>query len=194
VELRHLGRMDRQIARLSRMVTDLLDVSRLERGTLRIRPVELELKQLVTEAVEELRPLSLERLLAPSLPEEAARVSADPDRIRQVLSNLVDNALKYTPADARVQVSLTLRDGTARVEVHDHGAAIPEAELKKLFSPFVRLRSAHHQEGLGLGLYISREIVARHGGRTGVTSAEGTGSVFFFELPLLARAQAQTER
>jgi signal transduction histidine kinase len=71
------------------------------------------------------------------------------------------------------------------VEVHDHGAVIPEPELKKLFAPFVRLRSAHHQEGLGLGLYISREIVARHGGSSGVRSTEAEGSVFFFELPLL---------
>jgi PAS domain S-box-containing protein len=179
---RHLTRMDRQLSRLTRMVADLLDVSRLERGTLTLRPTVLDLTLLLAEAVEELRPAAEPQRLELGLPSAPLPLLVDADRIRQVISNLVDNALKYTPPHTPVRVSLSTTEAGARVEVRDFGKPLTPEQRQRLFLPFVRLGSPHHQEGLGLGLYISREIASRHGGTLEVHSDED-GNTFSFELP-----------
>ncbi len=181
----HLARIDRQLARLTRMVNDLMDVSRLDRGVVVIQPRRIDLAALVADTVEEFRLVAPSRKLDAQVPAESVQIEADPDRIRQVLANFLDNALKYTPPDAPVKVELEKLDGRARLTVTDRGPGIPECERELLFTRFFRAQSPLHQEGLGLGLYISQEIIHRHAGVIGVEGAEGGGSTFFFELPLV---------
>jgi signal transduction histidine kinase len=117
--------------------------------------------------------------------------SFDPLRLGQVLTNLLDNALKYTPAGGEVWVVAERRDGEAWVSVRDSGIGVPEAERERLFLPFYRAvnASAGSPDGLGLGLYISRGIVEGHGGRLWVEAAAGGGSVFTIALPLAGSAK-----
>jgi signal transduction histidine kinase len=184
----HLARMDRQIARLSRMAGDLLDVSRLERGTLVVRPVPTDLRALVEETVLDLRPMAESRPLVLHVPDQPVPAHVDPDRVRQVLGNLVDNALKYSPPRAPIDVTLAAEDGWAQIGVRDSGAPFLPEQRARLFLPFARLRSPHHQEGLGLGLYLSREIAERHGGTLAVESDEEHGNCFVLALPREPRA------
>ena len=139
------------------MVNDLLDVSRLDRGVVAFHPIRLDLAALVSETMDEFRLLVGARELELHLPDRPVPAEADPDRIRQVLLNFLDNALKYTPSHGPVAVALTTTNGSARVEVTDRGPGIPEDEWDLLFTRFFRVQSPIHQEGLGLGLYIARD-------------------------------------
>jgi hypothetical protein len=179
-----LSRMERYTGRLTRLANDLLDASRLERGQLHIRTRPVELRRLVADMVEDFRQQHPQRPLDVQLPEGMAWVGADRDRIEQVLGNFLDNAMKYTPPQARVAVRLAPGEGAFRVSVSDEGPGISPEEQHLLFQRFNRLSSSVHQPGLGLGLYISREIIARHGGTLGVHDHPGRpGITFFFELP-----------
>jgi PAS domain S-box-containing protein len=179
-----VSRMERYTHRLNRLAGDLLDASRLERGQLHIRPRPVDLRALVADVADDFRHQHPQRPLDVALTEGVAWVDADRDRIEQVLANLLDNAMKYTPREARVAVRLAQWDGTFRVSVTDEGPGISPEERERLFQRFHRLSSSLHQPGLGLGLYISREIMTSHGGTLGVSSTPGLpGITFFFELP-----------
>jgi signal transduction histidine kinase len=129
-------------------------------------------------------------------------VAADPDMLRQVLANLVENAVKYSPRGGRVHVSLEPQEGRVLFAVRDEGLGIPLREQERIFEKFFRLdpNLARGVGGTGLGLYISRELVRRMGGRIWVASREGEGSTFFFELPVAGpeehapEVEAPTER
>jgi signal transduction histidine kinase len=119
-------------------------------------------------------------------PPDLPPIAADADKLRQVLVNLVENAIKYSPDGGRVEVALTALPGLLRFAVQDEGLGIPPAEQARIFEKFYRL-DPHLTRGVGgtgLGLYICREIVRRMGGRIGVESRPGEGSTFSFELPL----------
>ncbi len=179
-----ISRMERYTGRLNRLAGDLLDASRLERGQLHIHPRPVDLRALVADVSDDFRHQHPQRRLDVELTEGVAWVGADRDRIEQVLANLLDNAMKYTPPEARVSVRLARWDCAFRVSVTDEGPGIPSEEQERLFQRFHRLSSSIHQPGLGLGLYISREIITRHGGTLGVSSTPGSpGVTFFFELP-----------
>jgi len=119
-------------------------------------------------------------------PEPAPDVAADPDGLRQELVNLVENAIKYSPEGGRVELELAQSDGRVRFAVRDAGLGIPASEHERIFEKFFRLdpNLSRGVGGTGLGLYISREIVRRMGGRIRVESEPGSGSTFSFELPL----------
>ena len=121
-----------------------------------------------------------------SAPARAVQVAADPDGLRQVLVNLVENAVKYSPDGGRVELELEPGDGRVRFSVRDRGLGIPAAEHERIFEKFYRLdpNLSRGVGGTGLGLYICREIVRRMGGRIRVESEPGRGSTFSFELPL----------
>jgi two-component system sensor histidine kinase VicK len=179
-----VSRMERYTGRLNRLAGDLLDASRLERGQLHIRTRPVDLRALVADVADDFHHQHPQRPLEVELTEGVAWVGADRDRIEQVLANLLDNAMKYTPREARVTVRLAQWDGSFRVSVTDEGPGIAPEEQERLFQRFYRLSSSIHQPGLGLGLFISREIVERHGGTLGVSSTPGRpGVTFFFELP-----------
>jgi signal transduction histidine kinase len=174
-----------QGTRLTQITEEILLASRLDRGELRLETSRLDLAELVRATVETMRqrlPSSIS--LTTQLESNGAAVG-DRDRVEQVLVNLLDNAIKYSPDGGAVVVSTMRVPEAVRVTVQDEGIGIPQPEQSAIFEKFYRA-DPHLKEvpsGTGLGLYISRELVRRMGGRIGVRSQLGAGSTFFFELP-----------
>jgi signal transduction histidine kinase len=191
-----LERTDRQILRLGRLVSDLVDVSRIQAGKLEMRPEACELAAIVREAVREQVAAWPQRAIALMIPPHLdAHITADPDRIGQVVTNYLTNALKYSPDDTKVVVTVQADDGRGLVEVRDHGQGLDMGQQMHLFERFYRAPGIEQQSGsgvgLGLGLHICKTIIERHGGSVGVTSVPGEGSVFWFALPLDERAESR---
>lgn len=196
-----LTRMERQTKLLTRLVQDVLDVVRMRSGPFPIDPVRCDLLALVREVVEEQRQLAAPRtiLLDPGTP-DAATVAADGERIAQVLTNYLTNALRYSDPDLPVTVGACLQDapgsGTgcreARVWVRDQGIGLSKDEQELVWDRFYRSDAARRYSGsaagMGLGLAICRGIIEQHNGRVGVESAPGQGSTFWFTLPLAESA------
>lgn len=180
-----IERMLHQVDRMARMVSDLLDASRLDRGKLAIRPEPVDLIKLVSSTVEEFQRQFPRRELRLDAPEGSLMLTADATRIEQVLSNLIDNAFKYCPDSTGVQVTVETSGAKVAVSVADEGPGIPEEHRTRLFTRFFRVKSeiAPDQPGLGLGLYICRVIVELHGGTIDVASELGRGSTFTVTLP-----------
>jgi PAS domain S-box-containing protein len=173
--------------RLARIVNDVLWVSRLESDGLRttIEPCDgVALTRGVVEAARQYVPPSIKVVF--SAPKDAPPVAADADKIRQVLTNLVDNAVKYSPDGGQVNVELVVVDARLRFIVRDEGLGVPPAEHRRIFEKFYRLDPdlTRGVGGTGLGLYISRELLERMGGRIWVESSGHGGSTFVAELPL----------
>ncbi len=183
-----LTRAETAALRQNRLVSDLLDVSRIQSGKLEIVPERIELGQLVRQCVEEQRLAHPGRSIMLELPEEEAPVLGDADRIGQVITNYLSNALKYSGEEKPVMVLLRLDGQRARVAVRDEGPGVPPEEQGPIWDRFYRSPGAEHQSGsgvgLGLGLHISKTIVERHGGQVGVESVPGAGATFWFTLPL----------
>ncbi len=175
------------LVRLTTLINDLLDASRIEAGRLALHPEPTRLDGLVEHVIHGMEAYRGERHIEFSHPEEAVQVHGDPYRLEQVLANLLENALKYSPDGGTVRVRLRVTGDVALLSVHDEGIGIPPEDQKLLFDRFFRARNASSRSfgGLGLGLYISRDIVERHGGRIWVESEVGRGSTFFVALPLL---------
>jgi signal transduction histidine kinase/GAF domain-containing protein len=176
-----------QTERLRGLVNDLLDATRLRQGRLELRRGACDLTALTASVVEELREATHgPHRIVLRRPDHAVVGPWDADRLRQVLVNLVDNALKYSPAGGAVTVGITRTRHEAVVTVEDQGVGIPASELPKLFRPFGRADHppARNIPGFGLGLYICKDIVERHGGHIGVTSCPGEGTSVTFSLPL----------
>lgn len=182
----HLEILDQVTNRIQKLVEDLLDLSRFERGVIPLELQRLHLQAFVAELVEvqqvEADQKQLE--LACSLPPPNLIVKADPDRLNQIITNLITNAIRYTPAGGKIEVRARAADDTtALIEVQDSGIGIAPEHLPHIFEPFYR---AHPDgSGMGLGLSISREIAQLHGGDLSVTSQPGEGSCFTLRLPLL---------
>ncbi len=186
----------RQIAHLTRLVDDLLDVTRIGRGKIELRHEELDLAGLVRRTAEDYRPLMQDRGLDLGLdvPPEPVLVTGDPARLTQVFGNLLNNAAKFTPAGGRVSLSLRAERDRALAHVQDTGPGIAPELLPSVFEPFTQGKQtlARSEGGLGLGLSLVKGLVTLHGGEVAVASGEGTGSDFFVSLPL-ARAAAEVE-
>ncbi|WPU64357.1 sensor histidine kinase [Peredibacter starrii] len=185
VDLSTLDRLKSQVDRISQLVVELLDVSRLERGVLVLRPSKSNIVGMIQQCIEEFRLREPNRRINLSAPSETIELNIDNLRVFQVISNLVDNAIKYTPEDSPIDIIVEKNPEKVRVSVKDYGEGISEEQQKVLFAPFSRGESefADKAGGLGLGLFISREIIALHKGTIGVTSKEGSGCCFYFELP-----------
>ncbi|HEY8475377.1 MAG TPA: ATP-binding protein [Chloroflexota bacterium] len=186
-ELRErLAGAERGVQRLVSMVQAMLDVLAIEAQRLRLVRERLDLVSLVRDVVDEARPALAMHRLDVVLPAEPVVVEVDRRRIEDVVRNLLVNAGRYTPPGTRVTVTLRRVDGEAVLTVRDAGPGIPPDELSALFNRFRRARMLVGQarEGLGLGLYINREVVKAHGGRLWAESALGQGSAFHVALPL----------
>jgi signal transduction histidine kinase len=173
-----------QSDRLGRLVSRLLDVSRAEMGRLDLALAETDAAMVVRRTVDAARGLSGAHELQVDTPDELP-VVWDEVRIEQVLTNLVSNAIRYTPGGiVRVTVDLT-EDDWVRIGVRDHGQGIPEPLQLRLFDRYVRGRGRerHEGSGLGLGLYISRLIAQAHGGNLSATNVEDGGALFTLTLP-----------
>ncbi len=191
-----LSMADRQAKKLARLIDELLDVSRLQQGRVELRLTEVDLGEVVREVAERMQLLSEAHDVRVQIEGEPAIV-ADRDRIEQVLENLIGNAIKYSPDGGPVEIALNVRGGEARLSVSDQGIGIALPEIEKVFGLFYRSPDPRADQvgGLGLGLYISREIVARHHGRLWAARNAGSGTTFHVRLPLAAvrsREEART--
>lgn len=172
-----LGRMDR-------MLSNLLDLARVNAGKLRVVARSGDAAEVVREAVEAFRPLAEEKHLTLSLSETAGPFDAriDHDRIFQVLTNLLSNAIKFSFPEGKILVSLSTTDHFVQVAVRDFGPGIEEADFERIFECYRQLDGSD-TTGLGLGLFISKSIVQAHGGQIWAESKLGEGSTFFFTVP-----------
>jgi PAS domain S-box-containing protein len=193
---RLLGVIAQESDRLARIVNEILVADHLDSGRLRVTPRRLDAVQLAASVVD------AARVVAPSsiaieleVSDCSAAVAADPEHLRQVLVNLVDNAVKYSPDGGRVAVRIEDRSPSIRFAVSDEGLGIPANEQARVFDKFYRLDPdlTRGVGGTGLGLYICRELVRRMGGRISVASAPGEGSTFVIDLPVAAAPEGARE-
>ena len=170
--------------RVTRLITELLDISRLETGRLRLRCQMVDIVGLAEAVVEKVRIAYPELEVSVNFPVELPRVYADADKVEQVLTNLLENAAKYADSpDVRVEGVYDEGRKMLTIAVHDVGKGIPPAELPRLFNKFFRGSEGGRPSGSGLGLYIARGLVEAHGGRIAAESRLGEGSTFSFTLP-----------
>jgi signal transduction histidine kinase len=193
----YLTRIKINGVRLANMIADLLDRSRIEARKLELACADVNLSSVAREVIEQLRPMAVGKRQALELQiDQDLRVWADADRLGQILTNLVENAIKYTPEEGCIQVCVRREaPDFANVSVIDTGPGIPAAAVPKLFDPFFRVRGiqTHQTKGLGLGLSIVKELVELHGGVITVRSDEGRGTAFHFTLPLQCRLDQSSE-
>jgi PAS domain S-box-containing protein len=175
-----------QIDRMSRLILELLDVSRIETGRLEIRREAIRWSQFVRDVVHRHHTAVSDRRFHISVPDVSKLISGDRDRLEQVLGNLLENAVKYSPDGSDVTVTVDDRGDSFVTAVCDRGIGIPADELGQVFERFHRGRqvSSTNYGGLGLGLYITKQIIERHGGTIWVESKEGHGTTFSFSLPV----------
>ena len=183
--------IQRQLAALTRLVDDLLDVSRITRGKITLTRQPLTVATLITRAVETVEPLITERKhqLMLRIPPEVLRVDGDPTRLTQALGNVLGNAAKYTERGGRIDLICARRGTEVEIRVRDNGIGIPAELLPRIFDLFTQLdrRSDDSFGGLGIGLALVRRLVEMHGGSiTASSNGEGAGSEFVMRLPLLA--------
>ncbi|HEX8823943.1 MAG TPA: ATP-binding protein [Archangium sp.] len=178
------------LVRLTALINDLLDASRIEAGRLALHFEPLRLDTLIERVLTGMDAERGHHRIDYVHPEESVSIRGDAYRLEHVIANLLENALKYSPGDSTVRVTLDVNDDFALLSVADEGIGIPRDQQEQLFERYFRARnvSITSYGGLGLGLYISRDIVERHGGRIWVESEMGRGATFYVALPLLTSA------
>lgn len=179
----------RNTNRLSNLVQDILDVSRLESGTMKFIPVETNIKKLIQEVSETMQSSARakEITINTSVEEDIPSLVIDPERIKQVLINLINNAIKFSPPASSINLQVKRQDDYLLFNVQDFGRGIPQDKQDKIFEVFYQVDSAEDRKrlgGAGLGLAISKGIVVAHGGNIWVESIIGKGSTFYFTLPI----------
>lgn len=175
--------MDDQIDLLTNLISDLLDVTKIQNGKIQLNESEFDFDQLAEEIVYEQQMVASHKIILH--PSKVGKIFADRHRVSQVMSNLISNAVKYSPDADQVIVSTGLIDNNVTFCVRDFGIGIPEDKQSKVFEQYYRVSSSeeHTFPGLGLGLYISSEIIKRTGGKIYMSSNEEKGSDFCFEIP-----------
>src|SRR5882762_85708 len=177
----------RQVEHMERMVHTLLDLSLLERGRLQMTHSSVELLHVLELAVEECRPAleSKSQRLIVEVPEQALRIQGDELRLVQIVRNLLDNAVKFTPDGGSIHLSIAGEGSQAQIQVQDTGCGLTPAVLSRLFEPFVLAPTAQADAGVGVSLSITKHLVELHKGTISATSAgPGEGSQFCVSLPL----------
>jgi signal transduction histidine kinase len=181
----------RNFDRLERMISELLDYSRIQANKFNLREQTVNLVEIVRDVVENARKTMDERAIVLTLPEqEMLPIYADKDRIGEVIHNYLTNAHKYSPLERPIEVSLSVMDEQARVAVRDEGTGIPPEQQPHVWERFYRVpgievvEQSMSDSNLGLGLYLCQEIIELHHGQVGIESTPGQGSTFWFTLPL----------
>jgi PAS domain S-box-containing protein len=197
MQTRYVHKMLNSAESLLGLITDLLDMSRMQAGKFHLTPSSVALEEVAAEVVEGLEGLGRAKDLTLSL--EAAEglpaIDGDAQRLGQVLTNLIGNAIKFTPRGGTIRVGLRRERGTVLCEVADTGVGIAEADLDRLFQPFsqVDMTNTRSAGGTGLGLSIAKALVETHGGRIGVRSVPGDGSTFWFTVPIRGPGDSTAE-
>ena len=181
--------IDRQLSQMTRLVEDLLDVSRISRGKLVVRKETVQLADVIRSAVDTVRPMldTKGQELTLQTPDRPVSVSADPVRLSQVITNLLNNATKYTGAAGKIQLTASVEDDVVRIQVSDSGKGISAQTLPQIFKMFAQDEDAasHSQSGLGVGLALAKRLVELHGGMIYAESrGPGQGSTFTVQLPI----------
>jgi signal transduction histidine kinase len=186
--------IDAQIGRLSRLVDDLLDVTRFSRGQFELRRKETALAPILDDTVSRFRIISPQHTVRVDGVDRDVKGVWDRDRLEQVLNNLIGNAIKYSPEGSEVTVSARREGDAVLITVRDQGIGISKEDQDRLFDRFYRASPERRggATGLGLGLYVTRRVVEAHGGTVGVESEPGEGSTFYFTLPLTPVQEEQT--
>ncbi|MGZ3715973.1 MAG: sensor histidine kinase, partial [Ktedonobacterales bacterium] len=187
---RHLADVSlAEIERLSRLVNDLFDVARLQSGKLSVQFDRVQLNDMLARTIEIAQTLSPGRHIDLQTVDAPLVLNGDADRLEQVLLNLLTNAITHSPSTEDITVLVRRVADQAEIQVQDHGPGISESDLPHLFSRFYQSTNGNnkdtYRQGLGLGLYIAREIVTMHGGTIDVSSTSGEGTTFTIRLPLL---------
>ncbi|HIE53195.1 MAG TPA: HAMP domain-containing protein [Armatimonadetes bacterium] len=192
---RYLHIILQEAQRLSRLISDLLDLSRMESGRYVLQKQPVDLNEIVQGVLWKLQPQAEahEVSLTAQLPEEPLLVFADPDRLEQVITNLTDNAIRFNRPQGRVSISLREKDAFWEVQVTDTGQGIPPEELPHVWERFHKVDKSRSRGGTGLGLAIVKHIVEAHGGTVQVTSKVGEGSTFTFTLPAAVPSMGESE-
>jgi signal transduction histidine kinase len=177
-----LERIDRSAEHMRALINDLLDVTRIEGGQLRLELQSVAARSLVEDAVEPLRSLAQAKKVQLSVESDEQQVRCDPTRLRQVFGNLVGNAVKFTPAGGHVRVRSDRGPRSMLFSIADDGPGIPSEQLPHVFERYWQAAQTASQ-GAGLGLFIAKGIVEAHGGDIHVQSSPGTGSTFSFSIP-----------
>lgn len=179
---------------LNRRIDELLDLARGEVGTLRLNPESINPRQLLQRSFDEETPVAMRngQTLVAELPDSLPVIVADEERFQQIVLNLLNNAVKFTPPGGKITLKARAEDDNLTVEVQDTGVGIPEDEQEVLFEPYRSIRSARERlSGLGLGLSLSKTLVELHGGQIWVKSKKGKGSTFGFSIPLVASGKKE---
>jgi len=184
-----ISKANKQMERMTVLVSDLLDVTSLQAGKMQFYMEDFSFAELLNDIVEQNRQTQSHHKI--SLESEGDfTVNADRSRLEQVINNFLSNAIKYSPDSDQVTLSIKAQNGTLRFSVKDSGIGIPDEKLPYVFDRFYRVQSStKHFSGLGLGLYISAEIIKRHGGEIGVEQNDGDGSTFWFSIPVTEQTQ-----
>ena len=167
------------------MINGFLNISRLESGKILIEKSNFNIEALVEEITEEMQLSVTSHHISLSKCDPIA-VYADRDKINSVISNLISNAVKYSANDTPIEITCTIKDNDVTVSVRDEGIGIKPSDAEKIFDRYYRVENSNtrHISGFGIGLYLSAEIIQRHGGRIWLESEPGKGSTFYFSLPL----------
>ncbi len=175
----------RQANRGIKLITDLLNLKKLEDGNIKLEMKKFNVSLMVQEVVDDLKgAIELNNVTVEYLTQADYEVTADYDKLKQVLSNLLDNSLKYTQKDGKIEINTLLVDGSLRLSIRDFGRGIPEDKLALIFDKYEQVNEkTDRQKGHGIGLAIARMICELHGGKIWAESKEGQGSTFYFEIP-----------
>jgi len=187
---RALLAIEQQSERLTRLVSRLLDIARIEGGRLRVEPTRTDLVPLVKGVAERIQSGTSSRRIVVTVPDSLVGM-VDGLRFEQVLTNLLDNAVKFSPTGADIEVELSETSvGMARLTVTDHGPGIRAEDRDRIFDRFYQAHTGHYAAGMGLGLYISRQIVEQHGGSINAEEPAEGGTRFVVVLPLRPTASS----
>ncbi len=188
--------IDNQCDRLTRLINDLLSVSRIEEGrALEMKWAWVDLREVVERVVKAQKPHARKHEFIVNIPPFLPPVAADEDKLEQILTNLVSNAVKYSPAGGPVEITVVERENEIEVSVADKGVGIPEDRLDRIFEKFYQVDSSTKRRvgGAGLGLYLTKHLVNAHGGRIWVKSKVGEGSTFYFTIPKRSELPKETK-
>lgn len=180
-----LRRTTQQVKKLNNLVSDLLDISKIEAGKMKFDPAPFDICQVVRDAIDLITQANTTHTIRLYTDLKKFIVTGDSQRIDQVILNLLTNAIRYSPGSFEIDVYISAENGLVKVGVRDRGIGIPEDKLTQIFSRFYRINENKSSLGLGLGLYLSRQIIERHHGHIWAESKPGEGSVFYFTLPIV---------